>query len=241
MELTAEQLQTVHELQQELDELDLKADIEWAKYIHTKDEDCFNEVIALESEREMMGLVAYIPKAGEGKISKIRGLLAKIKGEDGPRLGIHEARIASLDSVNAWRADYLLPPLERLPRGVPGDPQQCTLAVAFRMSMEELGVQVQDIQVSGSADIELTGEGEDGEVWAASPELSGQANALISEFDEHAWLDLLRDDSLRYYADNCWENDDGHRLDEVSAEFKRRGQTYTVGDENYGPRVLGEE
>ena len=163
MELTAEQLQTVHELQQELDTLDLKADIEWAKYIHTKDEDCFNEVLALESEREMMGLVAYIPKAGEGKISKIRGLVAKIKGEVGPRLGIHEARLGALESVNAWRADYELPALERLPQGVPGDPHECTLAVAFRMSMEQLGVQVQDIQVSGAGEIELVGEGEDGE------------------------------------------------------------------------------
>ena len=66
--------------------------------------------------------------------------------------------------------------------------------------------------------------------------LGGYANTLISEFDENAWLDLLRDDSLRYYADQCWENDDGHRLDEVSAERKRRGETYTVGDPAYDYR-----
>ena len=163
---------TVHELQQELDELDLKADIEWAKYIHTKDEDCWNEVLALESEREMMGLVAYIPKAGEGKISKIRGLWPRSRARTARGSASTKRGSASLDSVNAWRADYDLPALERLPQGVPGDPHECTLAVAFRMSMEQFGVTVHDIQVSGAGEIELSGEGKDGEMWTAAPEAS---------------------------------------------------------------------
>ena len=144
MDLTAEQRQTVRELQEELKVLDLKADIEWAKYVHTKDEDCFNEVLALESEREMKGLIAYIPKAGERRISKIRNLVAKIKGDEGKEcdgcdLGLTEFRLGALDSVNEWRENYQLPPLDRLPQGIPGDSSECTLARAFQVSLTELG------------------------------------------------------------------------------------------------------
>jgi hypothetical protein len=229
MELTAEQRETVHELQRELDAIDLKADIEWAKYIHTKDEDCFTEVLALESEREMMGLVAYIPKAGERRIGKIRALVGKLKDRTtAPRLGINEVRLSTLDSVNEWRASYKLPPLERLPQGIPGDSHECTLARAFRTSLIEMGVTEASVTVNGSADIGVSGY-LNGETWGDNPDLGNDANTLIGQFDEHAWLDLLTDSALEHYADDRWEEDDEERLEEISAEFKRRGLTYTVG------------
>ncbi len=240
MALTPEQEKVVHELQAELRVLDLQADIEWAKYLHTRDEACFNEVLALESERELKGLIAYIPKAGERRISKIRNLVAQIKGQteevcDGCDLGVDEVRLTSLAAVNEWRDTYSLPPLDRLPQGVPGEASECTLAVAFRLSMEELGLEVVNVNVEDASTIELEGLYLDGRTWEDEPTLPIAASTLISDFDNHAWLDLLTDNTLDYYADSVAEEENLDRLQDISDEFARRERMYPV---SYYPDIV---
>jgi hypothetical protein len=230
MELTAEQRQTIAELQEEIRILDLKADIEWAKYIHTKDEDCWDEVRALESEAEFKGTIAYIPKAGELKVSKIRNLISRVKGRThGPNIGTWQARLDTLEGINEWRETYGLPALERLPRGVPGDQHECTIAKALRMSMDELKAQEVSVSVAGGGEISVSGVLSDGKVIDDRPNLGAAGNDVISDFDEKAWLDLLTDGALQYYASGCLEEGDSGRLQEISDEMKERGMRHQLG------------
>src|SRR6185437_12333425 len=175
--LTSEQKETIRELRREIKDLGLQADEQWAKYIQTKDEDCYQAVLALDGEAAMLSAVAYVPKKGERKIGRVRDLVAKVKGANRDSNwtdsnGMYhspfqapegtEARIRSLESVNAWREHYNLPPLERLPRGIPGDSHECVLARAFKLSLAEMGHGDSNVGVGGSADVELRVMGESG-------------------------------------------------------------------------------
>lgn len=228
MQLTPEQEATIHELQAELADLDLKRDIEWAKYVHTKDEDCWTEVLALESEREMLGLIAYVPKAGEAKVGKVRKLIEKVQGKDGPLLGSWESRLKGLDAINAWRAEYELPPLVRLPKGIPGNSEECVFAKAFITSIKEMGGENIDVRVQSGDDIGLNWMAADGTWHESRAELGEAASQVISSFDENAWLDLLQDSALKGYASGLADEGSLSRLQEVSDEFAIREQRLTV-------------
>lgn len=235
--LTAEQKETLKELRGEIRDLKLEADEKWARYLKDNDEDCFDEVRALDGEVEMLGLIAHIPTVGERKVGKVRKLLARVQGKgdamfDGCNLGTSEARIKSLESINAWRDSYGLPPLDRLPRGVPGDTQQCTLARAFHSSMMEMGLDEHTIHwsVGGGGSVELRWKDpETGLDKWESPDIA-YGSALVSSFDDSNFLDLLEDESLLVRASVKWDEfhyyQNGELLEQMKpldAELRRRG------------------
>lgn len=254
--LTAEQHATIKELQQEIAGLELEADEQWAKFLKTRDEDCWDQVLAIESEIEMKGMIAYLPKAGERKMSKIQGLVQKIKHTNIP-IGVYEARLRALDSINAWREDYKLPPLDRLPQGIPGDSHECTLARAFRMSLKDMGLTEVNAQVSNGCEIGLTGMNAGGEHVDIDGPLFGEvayrdssASAVIEAFDSWDYLDLVDTDVLkRHLRDDVLEMGYGMPMNEillseravaVDDELTRRGETFSVElyDLEEGPRPV---
>jgi hypothetical protein len=186
--LTAEQQATIAELQAELDALNLKADDYWSKYVRTGDLDCFNEVVALEGMIEMKGLIAYMPKAGESKIGRIRALVNRVRASAGePELpamideamAAYDRRVATLDAVNAFRADLGLPMLDRLPRGVVGDAAECTIARAIALGFEKntKGLRLVGVSISGGEDNMV--EFEDAAGRTVAYRMSGERLAML--------------------------------------------------------------
>lgn len=243
-QLTAEQQATIAELQTELADLNLEADEKWAKYLKTKDVDCFNEVVALESEIEMKALIAHVPKAGEGKVSKVRGLIARIKGqadEDCPDCTLPrelESRLRTLEAVNMFRVEIGLPPLGRLPRGVVGDSHECTIAKAFQIGWEGTGMEFGQVSISGGGGNSLhwkdaTGEYRSLDLIAESlSDLAGRGiseaqeymeswEEVVNHFDSWEYLDLVHDNVLLDHVEN--QLDEGEYPREAIDEVRRRG------------------
>lgn len=153
-ELTPEQRTTIRELQTELKALDLEADEQWKQWIETGDVDCFNRVQGLDSEIEMKGMIAYIPKGGEVKISKIKKLVNKVRESAGEqklgRIGIEEGRLRTMETINMFREDIGLPKLDRMPQGVLGNSSECTIARALSWDSGEAGIKFDGVHVAGT-------------------------------------------------------------------------------------------
>lgn len=197
--LTREQKQIIDDLRDEVKTLSARANEAnselWAKLRNGGDwdDDKYNEVFALDGERMMKELIAHVPSAGEQKVSKIRKQIAKLldKG-DGRSLrlaGDYQARLDALDSVNAWRDSMGLPLLDRLPRGINGDSQECTLAKAlkyeFNGNRDLMGVSV------GGETAEITWTDKvTGYNHSASPGIESQST-VVSRFDDDTYVDLI--------------------------------------------------
>ena len=211
-ELTPEQLDTIHELQRELDGLDAARRSQWKKWVKTGDLDCFNEVVALDGEIALKELVAHVPTAGEKKVGRVRDLVNRARtlaseSAIATRLRHHgiedESRLAALDVVNGWRESVSLPPLDRLPKGVVGDSHDCTLARAFAYGIPE--DRFHSIEVSGStaevalripaAEVTTSDAYLDDEYGVRNYRISDPAfQAVIGAFDEGHLPDLIEDD-----------------------------------------------
>lgn len=219
-DLTDEQKASIRQLREEIESLELQQDVEWAKYIKTGDVECYNTVRALESEAEMKGLIAYLPKAGEGKTKRIRDLIGKIKEQDDDVEACEgcdelpsfaERRIKTLESINAWREEYGIPLLDRLPRGSLGNSEECVIANAFN-SIHTLTVgdhewDVYGVSISGNGSYYLTlARMEDGRmVYYGGEEVSNFEietegryvwDSFISKFDDGQYWDLIEDSEL---------------------------------------------
>ena len=157
--LTPEQQATVKELRSEIKDLRLEQDEKWAEYIRTGDRECFDTVTAIDTEVEMKGLIAYMPKAGEAKIAKLQRLINKARkqkgdGDDGTRVGlpkIYDSRIKALEMANVWREELGLPLLDRLPPGIVGNSHECVMARAFTWEGEVNGKTFGGVSIGGES------------------------------------------------------------------------------------------
>jgi len=241
MSLTTEQKTTLRELRKEIKALDLQADEQWAKYIQTGDEECYEQVLALDSEAAMMSAVAYVPKKGEHHVGRMRNLIGKLKGHTLVAREETEARLQALESINAWRDSYGLTPLERLPMGIPGDSSRCTLAMAFRMSVKELGATDQGISVTGSDSITVSWQNADG-TWETVHPGVRMSEAVISHFDGGRYLDLIENlepiiqERWGEYRDEVYDP----CLDEPLAERERIGNMIDFLDRDKFKEVVDE-
>lgn len=199
--LTTEQEQLVADLQAEITGLQLQADERFAQYIKTGKRECYDEVLALDSEVEMKGLIAYMPKVGEGKVSRVRGLIQSIKQAAGvpcPECELpheKEARLDALRTVNMWRESIGLPLLDRLPRGIMGDSTECTLARAISTGWEGTGLSLSDVKINGNENMVVWTD-QDGIVREYDfPEVEGW-ETVVSKFDDALYPDLIEDDAI---------------------------------------------
>ena len=209
--LTPEQKEAVTQLRKEIKDLNLQSDEMWASYVKTGDQECFEAVRAIDSEVEMKGLIAYLPKAGEGKIAKIRKLVNKVKAmtdesetcegcEELPR--VYETRLDTLASINAWREEYGIPLLDRLPKGIMGDPHDCVIARAFHideMTIDDEVWQFYEVNISGESGnkLSLWRDNDEGHRLYKEFDLTGEGwGGLVSNFDSGIYWDLVDRDSL---------------------------------------------
>lgn len=231
MDLTAEQQATVAELQAELRDLHLEQDARWKEYVKKGTKECYDAALAISSEVEMKALIAHIPKVGEKKVGKIKGLLDKVRGDaacpDCDLPGDVQARLDSLDTVNAWREEHGLPVLDRLPRGVMGDATDCVLARAFMPGDDKIRWEGEDwnlseIHIGGGGDNRLIVYRNRGDGWGdtyRTIELptSEAMDTLITRFDAHDYYDLVDIEELLPLAVKLVseENYDDHLLQAI--------------------------
>jgi hypothetical protein len=232
--LTPEQAVTIAELQMELRDLQLEADARWKQYIKTGSRECFESVLALDSEVEMKALIAHIPKAGEVKVGRVRTLIDKLKrsvDKDCPECDLPEsiqARINTLATINDWRDSFGLPLLDRMPQGLIGDPAECTIARAVAMGWENLpGKTLLEVNISGDS-FHIDFEDDDGKMERVDlTEWSTDAwGSVIEGFDSHRYIDLMEDTPLVNatieHLIECALRDDP-RTHALLVEVQRRG------------------
>lgn len=144
---TPEQQATLEELDIQIQQLENEADEKYGQYRkllkggeRASAHSALEQVMAMDEEVRLKKLIGYVPSSGEGKVAKVKEMLAKL-GRNGGKKGkpasvkreILEGRLKTLEFVNGFRQEMGLPPLDRLPVGVMGDAAECTIAKAIVM------------------------------------------------------------------------------------------------------------
>lgn len=217
MQLTDEQVQTIKDLRAEVEALDVQADSVFAGLLD-KDADwahLFQQVNAIEGERVMKELIAYVPKKGDATVASLVSKIKKLKGErhltdtQQRHLDVMEARLDTINSINEWRESLGLPPLERFPRSVPGDGKECAIARAVVTNFNDFR-NIQSVSVGTDADIRWTEHrlpteddyieswmtpDEDGKYYfeVETSRTFGDQSHFINKFDDYEMPDLVDD------------------------------------------------
>lgn len=202
--LSNEQKQIIDDLRSEVAGLSKQANVAqsdlWEKFRNGGewDDEKYNEVFALDGQAAMLDLIAHVPTAGEKKVSKIRKQISRLLRQGdahGLRLARNmQARLDALDSVNEWRDSLGLPLLDKLPRGINGDSQECTLARALKWKFNSHR-DLEAVTVGGeTADIRWF-DSELGMEQQQSPVIDGHGT-VVRMFDEDEYLDLIEHQRL---------------------------------------------